>query len=247
LAFGLVLMLLFTSCQTDEFTETAVVKEDPTTTETVEETDPTLRINNSLLVPKTAQIFGKSIAGWAIEYGRRIYSFDCEEVYQPKLVSLSDKVVAALPDFIETTTQEYTINKDQYLLLSPTFVTNDYPCPAEFEFEPAEGQSLEDFLKETAKPYIDIFETVEVFIDGAQIDEALKYRISTDLFSFTGNPELAGCFDPCVTGEPQDAVIDGFFFMFKKMKIGKHTILIKGEAPSEDFNYEWTIILNVIN
>ncbi|WP_113923532.1 hypothetical protein [Cognataquiflexum aquatile] len=243
---GLVLMFLFTSCQTDEFTEPAVVIEEPTTTETVEETDPTLRINNSLVFPKTAQVYGKSIEYWATEFGRKIYTYDCEEVLLSKMVSLSDNVVAPFSLTSETTPEEYTINKDQYVLLSPILVVNDYPCPAEFEFEPAEGQSLEDFLKETAKPYIDPLETVEVFVDGNEIDEVLKYRLSSGLFTFTGNPDLAGCFDPCVTGQPQEAVIDGYFLMLKKLKIGKHTILIRGEAPSQNFTFEWNLIFNVV-
>ncbi|REG82277.1 hypothetical protein C8N25_12223 [Algoriphagus antarcticus] len=116
------------------------------------------------------------------------------------MLTLSDKVMAPFSLSLENTSEEHTINKDQYVLLSPSAVLNDYPCPAEFEFEPAEGQSLEDFLKETATEYIDPFEKIEVYIDGIEIYELMKYRLSTDLFYFTGNPDLAECFDPCVTG-----------------------------------------------
>lgn len=54
LAFGLVLFLLFTSFQTDDFSENSVVEVDPEMTEDAEESGPTLRVNNSLIFPTTA-------------------------------------------------------------------------------------------------------------------------------------------------------------------------------------------------
>jgi hypothetical protein len=141
---------------------------------------------------------------------------------------------------------EYTISKDKFIFLSPLFILNDYPCPAEFEFEPAEGQSIEDFLKETAEPIISSFESVTVILDGNEIESIANYRLTTDVFYFTGNPELAACFDPCITGSPQLGLIDGYFMMLKKLSPGKHTIVIRGAIPSEDFEFEDTIIFNVL-
>lgn len=245
LGFGLVFMLVFTSCQTDEFTETAALQEEPATAETVEETDPTLRVNNSLLFPKTAQMFGKSTADWAIELGKKVYSLDCKNIFLSQLIKLNDKVVAPYGS-LASAADEYTISKDQYVLLSPAFFINNNPCPSEYEWAPAEGQSMEDFLRESAKGVIDPLKIVEVSIDGNKIDQTTKYRLSTDLYYFAANPDLTECYDACVTGETQPWLIDGYFMMLKKLNVGKHHIFVKGEVPSQDFTYEWNLILNVV-
>lgn len=244
LAFGLVSMLLFTSCQTDDFSEKYVVEVNPEMTEDAEESDPTLRVNNSLIFPTTAQPFGKSNEDWAIEFGKAVVALDCERVFKSQMLKLSEKVIAPFGS-LESSNDEYTITKDQYVLLSPAFFFNDYPCPAEYEWEPAEGQSLVDFLKESAKEVMDAFEIIEVTIDGNEIEDTDRYRLSTDLFYFTGNLELKDCFDACITGEPQPALIDGYFMMLKKLKVGKHTIFVRGEIPSQEYSFDWNLVLNV--
>ncbi len=100
---------------------------------------------------------------------------------------------------------------------------------------------------EFAKENMDAVETLEVLLDGIEIEEVKKYRLNTGLFYFKGNPDLTECYDPCITGETQPGLVDGYFLMFKKMKVGKHTIVIKGEIPSADITFEINIILNVIN
>ncbi len=244
LVFGLVLILMFTSCQSDEFSETSVLEEDPEMAEDAEESDPTLRVNNSLIFPTTARPFGKSNEDWAIEFGKAVVSLDCEAIFKSQMLKLSDKVIAPFGS-LESSNDEYTITRDQNIFLSPAFFFNDYPCPAEFDWEPAEGQSLEDFLKESAKEIMGGLEIKEITIDGNKIEDTDGYRLSTDLFHFTGNPELKECFDPCITGESQPAVIDGYFMMLKKLKVGKHTIVVKGEIPSEGFSFDWNLVLNV--
>jgi len=246
LASVLVLMLLFTSCQPEEFSLTSVVEEDPAITKEAEASDPTLRINNSLLFPTTARLFGKCTEDWAIEFGKASMVLDCETAFQSQLLDLGNNVIAPY-GILGSAVEEYTITKDQYVFLSPALILNDYPCPSEFEFEPADGQSLEDFLKETGKEFLDVLEITKVIINGNEIEDVNKYRLSSDLFYFTGNPDLATCFDPCITGESQPGIVDGYFMMLKKLKVGKHTITVKGEIPSEEYSFEWTIVLNVTN
>ncbi|MCF1751781.1 hypothetical protein [Mariniradius sediminis] len=243
-AICLVLMLLFASCQTEEPNHVSVVEKDSIVTAEAELTDPTARINPSAVFPVTAHLFGKSTADWAEIFGKTVISLDCESVNANGLLPLADKVVAPFGS-LGSAPAEYTISKDTYVFLSPLFMFNDYPCPAEFEWEPAEGQSIEDFLEQTAKGIIDPFESVTVIIDGREIESIEKYRQNTGVFIFTGNPELAQCFDPCVTGSPQQGLMDGYFMMLKKLGPGKHTIVVKGELPAEDFQYEDTIIINV--
>lgn len=243
-AICLVLTLFFAACQTEEPNPESVVETDSIVTAEAEITDPTLRINPSAVFPITAHLFGKSTADWAEIFGKVVISLDCESVNANGLLSLGDKVVAPFGS-LGSAPAEYTISKDKYVFLSPLFFFNDYPCPAEYEWEPAEGQSVEDFLEQTAKGIIDPFESITVILDGREIENIEKYRQNTGVFIFTGNPELTQCFDPCVTGSPQQGLVDGYFMMLKKLGPGKHTIVVKGELPSEDFQYEDTIIINV--
>jgi hypothetical protein len=244
-AFGLVSVLLFSSCQTEEISETFVLEEEPEITAYAEETDPTLRVNNQVLFPVTAKLFGKSNLDWAINVAKASVALDCENVNKSQLLKLTDKVVTPYGNLTDASA-EYTITMEQFVFLPPSFIFNLHGCPAEYEWEPAGGQSIEEFLSEFAKKNIDAIETLDVYFDGIKIDEINKYRLNTGLFYFTGNSDLTECYEPCITGEPQPGLVDGYFLMFKKMKIGKHTIFIKGDIPSFDFTFEITILLNVI-
>lgn len=248
LTFGLVSVLMFTSCQNDEISEASVLVEEKLQelTEDAEESDPTLRINTSVLFPTSACLFGKCNEDWAIQLGKASVALDCENILQPQMLRLADKVVAPYGS-LDKASAEYTITKDQFVFLSPAFFFNNYPCPAEYEWEPADGQSLEEFLKESAKDIMDDVEKLEVFFDGIKVEDVNEYRLNTDLFYFTGNPELKECYDACIQGVPQPGLIDGYFMMFKKMKFGKHDIFIKGEVPSIGLVFEIKIILNVVN
>ena len=245
IALGLMSVLMFSSCQTDEFSETAGLNMEPELTEEAEASDPTLRVNNQVLFPVTAKLFGKCNEDWAIHLAKATAALNCENVNDAQLLKLTDKVVAPYGN-VEDASASYTITKDQFVFLSPAFIFNYYGCPAEYEWEPAEGQSIEDFLKEFAKETMDGIKTLDVFFDGIQIVEINEYRLNTDLFYFTANPDLSECYEPCFTGKPQPGLVDGYFLMFKKMKKGKHTILIKGEVPSVDFTFQININLNVI-
>lgn len=101
-------------------------------------------------------------------------------------------------------------------------------------------------MGEYARDLVNTVENIEVYFDGIAIENISKYRLSTDLFYFTGNPVLAECYDDCITGEPQPGLVDGYFMMLKKLKKGRHSVILKGEVPSQDFTYSATINLNVI-
>jgi hypothetical protein len=49
---------------------------------------------------------------------------------------------------------------------------------------------------------------------------------------------------PCITGSPQQAVIDGFFMLFKPLERGEHTIVVHGTntfGHDKTFTYHLTI------
>jgi isopentenyl phosphate kinase len=50
--------------------------------------------------------------------------------------------------------------------------------------------------------------------------------------------------DPCITGSPQQAVVDGFFMMLKPLEPGQHTIVVHGTntfGHDKTFTYNLTI------
>jgi hypothetical protein len=64
------------------------------------------------------------------------------------------------------------------------------------------------------------------------------------LFSLTGDLSLQPVMDPCITGEPQQAIVDGFFMMFKPLDPGSHTIVVHGTntfGDNKTFTYFLTI------
>jgi hypothetical protein len=114
------------------------------------------------------------------------------------------------------------------ILLDIGHDTEDYPCPAFPGFQPGPGQSLYDFLSATAKTVMDSVNLLDVSLDGQRFSDVLGYRFSSDdLFTITGDTSLQ-VFDPCITGSPQSAVVDGFFMLFKPLHRGPHTIWVHG-------------------
>ncbi len=94
-AFGLVSVLMFTSCLTHEFSP---VEEEASG-------------NNSVLFPKNAKLFGKFNEDWAIHLAKASVALDCDNVSEAQLLNLTDKVVAPYGN-VEDASAEYTITKD---------------------------------------------------------------------------------------------------------------------------------------
>lgn len=128
-------------------------------------------------------------------------------------------------------------------ILSPiTDFINDYPCPAPPVFEPAAGQTLEDFLISGVVPIIDGVTVHTAELDGKPLHE---HRITTGLFSFTGASDLVAL-DPCVTGSPQLGVSDGYFIFINPLPVGQHILHIHSELPAFGFSSDGTYHLNII-
>jgi hypothetical protein len=121
-----------------------------------------------------------------------------------------------------------TIPADKAILLEIGAYVNPWPCP-DPNFKPAPGQSLYDFLIADAKAFMDGVTALDVSLDGQAFSDVLRYRFhSNDLFTLTGDPSLQATFDPCITGSPQPAIVDGFFMMFKPLDPGAHVIHVHG-------------------
>jgi hypothetical protein len=209
---------------------------------------------NAAVFPKEAHPFGADIATWGERATQWVYAqpFDHSPLFDPTgancAVAQEGPVwyvarIAGPPVF--SGERSCTVPHGKVLFLYIGAVVDTYPCPPEFGFEPAPGQSLFDFLRADAKFFLDTVNFLEVSLDGAQIDDVMSYRFaSDDLFTITGDPSLRTKLDPCITGSPQPAVIDGFFLMFKPLSRGEHTIVVHGTNTLGDdkrFTYRLTI------
>ncbi len=232
---GIMITLLFTivSCQTEN--------DGMIGTET--DSGSTYRNNaNSAVYPPSSNPLGKSHQLWAQNFWHAAYSLDCNGINSSQILNLDNNVIAFWAN-LENTSIDITISRDKAIFLPIVTVLYDYPCPSEFEFEPEEGQSLEDFLRMGAAASIDEVENIQVTLDGVELENLNNYRFVHNLFYFTGNPELTGCWDPCITGQSQAGVTDGYFVMFKKLSVGQHTISTHGEIPGYDI--EWNLTFNI--
>ncbi len=125
-----------------------------------------------------------------------------------------------------TNTLSCTIPAGMMILAPAVTFFNDYPCP-DPSFQPAPGQTLEDFLTQGVTPFIDSF-SFAVELDG----QALKvHRVTAKLQSFTGAEDIV-TIDACVTGSPQLGVADGQYVMIGPLSPGLHTLHIHVNSQS---------------
>ncbi len=209
---------------------------------------------NPALFPKDASPYGVDMATWAERASQWIYAepletsplFDttganCAVDQQGPVWYVAR--IAGPPVFSGTRTCTIPHQKSIFLYIGA--VVDEYPCPAFPDFQPAPGQSLYDFLTADAKFFMDTVDSLSVSLDGQAMNDVFDYRyVSDDLFTLIGDLSLQPVLDPCITGDPQDAVVDGFFMMFKPLEPGFHTIVVHGTntfGHDKTFTYYLTI------
>ena len=130
-----------------------------------------------------------------------------------------------------TTVRSCTVPAGSALFFPLVNFYANYPCPPEFGFEPAPGQTLEEFLREFATGVIDGAANMAVDVDGVSLGDVSSFRGTSDLFLLDIDPSWAAA-DPCVTGDPQPAVVDGFWMMLAPLTPGPHTLHFHAELPA---------------
>lgn len=203
---------------------------------------------NSAVYPPTAQVNGKSYAEWTAEWWRWVAGIPCatNPIGDPTGanagINQSGPVYFLAGTSGGAVTRNVTIPHGKKILFPIINLLVDYPCP-DPNFEPAPGQSLEDFLTSSAGELMDLAEGFEVILDGVHLNNEQNYRFPSGLFYFTGNPDLTNCFDPCITGEEQAAASDGYWMMLKPLTYGQHTLQFKAEVP--EFGFALDVTYNI--
>jgi len=209
---------------------------------------------NSIVFPIQAHPYGASLVAWAERESQWVYGHpvahnplidqtgaDCGESQTYEHVWFLPRIAGPR---VFSGSRTCTIPHGKAILLEIGAYVNPYPCP-DPNFHPAPGQSLYDFLSADAKAFMDGVNHLEVSLDGRPLDDVLSYRVaSDDLFTLVGDPSFAAL-DPCVTGSPQPAVVDGFFMMFKPLDRGEHVIRVFGtdvRGADKTYTYYLTIV-----
>lgn len=119
-------------------------------------------------------------------------------------------------------------------LFFPLFnVFCDYSCP-EPGFQPAPGQTLEEFLTDSAEAMADMATELFAEVDGVPLQNLWDYRAHSDLKLFTKHPSLVAL-DPCITSGPQPAVAAGYWLMLAPLAKGQHTVRFGSTAAFGDY------------
>ncbi len=187
------------------------------------------------VVPVQGKILGRLYEHLAIEWWRWVFGMPADQ--NPLFTSNCTVPQSGLVQFIAasfgagTVTCDFPFGKGLFFPLSG-FI-NDFPCP-DPNFQPAPGQSLEDFLIETVQPFVALITNVELIIDGVSAGNMFRQRVTSGLFTFTGDTSLQG-FDPCITGTPQEAIADGYYVLIVGLAPGLHTLHVKITFAGTDF------------
>lgn len=198
---------------------------------------------NSAVFPINTNPFGKSYAGWTEAWWRYVMQFDCANIPTNDQTGANSNVGQTGPVYFLVGTSGGSANrtvvipKSKGILFPIITYLNDYPCP-DANFKPEQDQTLEEFLKEGAKATIDMAGNLKVDLDGKTIINVSSYRVPTNMFSFTGNADLASCVDPCITGLKQEAVSDGYWIILKPLSKGKHILHFHGEISNYGFEVD---------
>jgi len=189
-------------------------------------------LGNPGVIPPNAKPYGMSYGEWSAKWWTWVFTIPTS--INPNLDPAADcsngqlGPVWFLPAVIGggTLTRSCKVPAGKALLFPVLSSLVNYPCPFP-NYEPAPGQSLKDFLTETAKTFDDNFITdLEVEVDGVPLRNLFRYRATSDLFYFAEDPSIIAL-DPCFTGLPQPFVADGYWIMLAPLSVGNHTIHIR--------------------
>ncbi|HEY5911035.1 MAG TPA: hypothetical protein VJA21_10575 [Verrucomicrobiae bacterium] len=183
---------------------------------------------NPGVIPPQALPNGMTYGQWGAEWWKWVYAtpVDQNPIQDPDgrfgSQGQSGQVWFLAGTFGETVVRSMTIPVGKKIFFPLVNYFNDYPCP-DPNFQPAPGQTLEQFLTEGAGWWLAHVTNMTVTVDGESLGNLFNYRGTSSLTTFVGDPSWVAM-DPCVTGEPQVGVSDGYWIMLAPLPPGQHTI-----------------------
>ena len=206
---------------------------------------------NPGVFPINSRPYGLSYGDWSTKWWRWAYAipFSTNPIYDLTggdcALNQSGPVWFLAGTAGTPVTRTCTIPAGKAILFPILNVLADYPCP-DPGFHPGPGQTLAQFLTETARDYINATTELDAQVDATPLKHLFVYRTTSRMFSFIGDTSMT-VFDPCITGTRQPGVSDGYWIMLTPLSPGPHTIHFHGieQFPSGDFeldvNYDFTV------
>jgi hypothetical protein len=173
--------------------------------------------NDPHIFPIQSHPYGKSYGAWGAEWWKWVYSIPADKNPIQDMtgefgsLNQSGPVWFLAGSFGTTVERTLSIPSGKGIFFPIFNIFNDYPCP-DSTFQPAPGQTLEEFLAAGAAAYIDVATALAVQVDGVEMKHPFNYRAASHLVTFTADPSWV-TLDPCVTGTPQYGVSDGYWGM----------------------------------
>ena len=209
---------------------------------------------NPGVIPPYAKVHGKSYGDWGAQWwkwalkGPIAQSPILDDTGQYGSQNQNGPVWYLAGSFGTKEERWITIPNGKSIFFPLVNMWNDYPCP-DPKFKPEPGQTMEEFLTLGVAPLIDPWvtepeNTLSAKVDGVQLKNLLNYRGISHLTKFTADPSQIAI-DPCITGQEQVAVSDGFWIMLTPLKPGKHTIEFSAFALSKPWPFDLHVTYHV--
>jgi hypothetical protein len=189
---------------------------------------------------------GKTVTAWTKAWWR--WTFAVPAAQNPEVVLDADCAVGQhddvffVPSYDGSLTFERTCRVPRHTpVLVPLWaLINDYPCP-DPTFEPAPGQSLEDFLTQGVVGLNNTVQNLTVTVDGQPVSIESR-RHTTGLFEFTADPSLVGVLpDACLQGTRQPGVSDGWWLVLAPSS-GAHEVHVTAATPFGPIDARYRLI-----
>ncbi len=207
---------------------------------------------NPKVLPPNSTPFGKTYGEWAGAWWQWALSFplatspvfDATGAYAA--MGQSGPVWFLAGSYGETAERWCVVPAGKALFFPILNIFNDYPCP-DPNFQPAPGQTLEDFLTQGAHWYLDHAIALGAEVDGVSLRDLENYRAFSRMFYVSMDPSLI-VWDPCCIGPTlQPGVAEGYWVMLAPLPPGDHTIHFTGTwlFTLEADGFDWLFTLDV--
>jgi hypothetical protein len=196
---------------------------------------------NPAVIPPGSALHGRTYGDWAAAWWTWALQFPLEQnpITDPTgaygSAGQKGPVWFLAGTFEGSATRSIAIPTGKRILFPLFNVFNDYSCP-DPDNQPAPGQTLEEFLTEGAESITDMATGLFAEVDGVPIQNPWDYRVHSDMKMFAIHPSMLA-FDPCLTDEPQPAVVAGYWLMLTPLPRGQHTLHFGSTARFGDFEF----------
>jgi hypothetical protein len=186
------------------------------------------KVSRSLIFSPNANMYGKSMPEWIMDYTKWYYSFDCAHAPGFDTSGALQNQSQSGPVFFlagkYNSNLSVTVPAGASIFMSMTGQTFSYPSPY---YAPGPGQTPEELLDSLCSSYQSQFTGSSLIIDGVEVYGMGSF--ATQPFSFAPNADLQNCFyNPNYDGSQLMWMTSGSFVMLKPLEPGLHTITRSG-------------------